>query len=145
MRKFLRFAAFFLSGALLLGGALWSAGCASQPEVPPIFLRVWHPAGGPDTAELLLNPHGRAGGFTGDNRFFAPAVFGEEGKLSFGAPMITTQKGRHQEFEAKYLRALGAVRSYRCDGETLVFFAADGSEVMRFRGGARFRRRETKR
>lgn len=142
MRKFLRFAAFFL---LVCAGLLLPTGCASKPEVPPIFLRVWHPVEGPDTAELFLNPHGRAGGFTGNNRFFAPAVFGEEGKLSFGALMITRQEGRHGEFEAKYLRALGAVRSYRCDGETLVFFDADGNEVMRFRGGARFRRREEKR
>ena len=142
MRKFLRFAAFFL---LCCAGLLLPTGCASKPEVPPIFLRVWHPVGGPDTAELLLNPHGRAGGFTGNNRFFAPAVFGEEGKLSFGALMINRQEGRHGEFEAKYLRALGAVRSYRCDGETLIFFDGGGNEVMRFRGGAHFRRREEKR
>ena len=131
MRKFLQIAAFFL---LLTG-------CASKPEVPPIFLRVWHPAEGPDTAELYLNPHGRAGGFTGNNRFFAPAVIGEAGKLSFGAVMMTGMSGRHGEFEAKYLRALGAVRSYRCDGETLIFLDAAGHEVMRFRGGAALRRR----
>ena len=142
MRKILRFAAFFLLGAL--SGALLSAGCASKPEVPPIFLRVWHPAEGPDTATLLLNPHGRAGGFTGRNRFFAPAVFGENGQLSFGAVMMTRMDDRLGEFEAKYLQALGAVRSYRCDGETLIFFDAPGREVMRFRGGAFFRRREAK-
>ena len=139
MRKFLRFTAFFL----LLG--LLTAGCASKPEVPPVFLRVWHPEGGPDTAELYLNSHGRAGGFTGNNRFFAPAVFGEKGELSFGAVMMTRMSGRHGEFEAKYLRALGAVRSYRCDGETLRFFDAAGAEVMRFRGGAALRQREAKR
>ena len=139
MRKFLRFAAFFLLFGIL------PAGCASKPEVPPIFLRVWHPEGGPDTAELYLNPHGRAGGFTGNNRFFAPAVFGEKGKLVFGAPMMTRLEGRHNEFEAKYLRALAAVRSYRCDGETLVFLDDAGGEVMRFRGGAALRSRETKR
>ena len=132
MRKFLRFAAF----SLLL------AGCAPKPEIPPLFLRIWHPAEGPDTAELYLNPHGRAGGFTGNNRFFAPAVIGEEHKLSFGAVMITRKSGRHGEFEAKYLRALGAVRSYRCDGETLIFLDGAGNEVMRFRGGAALRPRE---
>lgn len=139
MRKFLQFAAIFL----LLG--VLPAGCASKPELPPIFLRVWHPAEGPDTAELFLNPHGRAGGFTGNNRFFAPAVFGEKEQLSFGAVIMTRQEGRHNEFEAKYLRALGAVRSYRCDGETLIFFDANGGEVMRFRGGAVLRSREAKR
>ena len=133
MRKipiFALFALFFL------------AGCSSGPEIPPLCSRVWHPAGGPDTAELYLNPYGRAGGFTGNNSFFAPAVIGEKGELTFGALMMTQSGGRHAEFERRYIKVLGSVRSYRCDGAQLIFYDAGGRELMRFRGGAPLRRKE---
>ena len=84
MKKF-----FVLLSALLVISAVISGCVSGKPDYPALCNVMWIPESGPSGAALQLNPYGRAAGFTGNNRFFAPAEFDAAGNLRFGAIAIT--------------------------------------------------------
>jgi heat shock protein HslJ len=126
MRKFLLFPFALVVFSLFCG---WSSVRNTAPAICNI---KWHPENAPAEAFLAINPYGRVAGSTGDNRFFAPAVFSENNGLSFGALMMTKRFGPNHQFEVKLIDSLSKSSSYQHRGNMLILYDADGNEVMRF-------------
>lgn len=131
MKKFL-----ILLTAISAAVTIFSGCISSGPDYPPLCNVMWVPESGPAEAALQLNPYGRAAGFTGNNRFFAPATFDADGNLRFGAMALTRAAGPHGEFERRMMQALSETRYWKREGRRLTLFDQRGKELMSFRATA---------
>ena len=131
MKKF-----FALLSALLVISSVISGCVSGKPDYPALCNVMWVPESGPSGAALQLNPYGRAAGFTGNNRFFAPAEFDAAGKLRFGAIAMTRAAGPHGEFERQMMQALAQTRRWRRNGSVLTLYDQRGNAVMTFHAAA---------
>ena len=121
-------ALFFPVAAFLL-----SAGCAGPDAVTNIR---WRPVeGAPEDVFLLFTPdRRRVVGCCGTNRFFGPARFEGNGRLSVGMLGATRMATPHLRYEQKFLDDLQAVRSCRIDGDGhLVLLDIDGEPCLKLR------------
>jgi len=131
---------FILLSAIPLISSIICGCVSSGPDYPVICNVMWVPESGPADAALQLNPYGRAAGFTGNNRFFAPAEFDAAGNLRFGAIAMTRAAGPHGEFERRMMQALGETRRWRRDGSRLTLYDQAGTVLMTFRAAAEVRK-----
>lgn len=124
-----------------LAAALMTAACATQaaPALPAGQWTLLSLGGalieGPQPPTLSFSD-GRAAGFAGCNQFFATVTREDDAtKLTAIGSTRMYCAGAPMETEARYLAMLGAMNSFRLEGDTLVLLDSAGQEIARYGRG----------
>ncbi len=70
-------------------------------------------------------------GNAGCNNFFAAFELSDENEIMLGHPGMTRKMCPNMETEDALMQALGQVKTYKTDCETITFYNADSKEVLK--------------